>query len=155
MHYRLKQITIASMTDMEKFMDRVSPEPNSGCWLWVGTEGAGGYGSFYSDKGIVRAHRWSFVTFNGKLRKGKLVCHRCDTPACVNPKHLFAGTHKDNAADCVAKGRLRIVRRPKKALIVNEDGFLPVLTCPYCSRSWHPQKETLPAFCIKCQRRFL
>lgn len=54
---------------------------------------------------IYRAHRYSWLIHYGPVPLGKMVLHRCDTPTCVNPKHLFIGTAKENKTDCVDKGR--------------------------------------------------
>lgn len=81
------------------------------CWLWTGRKHRQGYGFVWrSDlKRQVLAHREAWRLTNGDA--GSLhVLHRCDVPACVNPSHLFVGTHADNMRDCVAKGRHKIPR---------------------------------------------
>lgn len=78
----------------------------TGCLLWVGClhEAARPYGKFGRGK-ERRAHRIAWTLKNGPIKKGLHVLHRCDTPQCVNVKHLFLGTHQQNMADRKAKGR--------------------------------------------------
>ncbi len=87
----------------ERFWVKVTR--TTGCWEWQGTIGSKGYGFFKLNRKNQYAHRISYELAYGPIPKGKLVCHRCDNPRCVKPKHLFLGTHKDNLQDMVNKGR--------------------------------------------------
>ena len=73
-----------------------------GCWLWRGAITAGGYGIYRR----VLAHRYSYRLCKGPI-DGVVVRHACDTPLCVRPTHLRGGSHRDNIADKMAKGRAR------------------------------------------------
>lgn len=91
----------------ERFWSRV--DKSGSCWIWTGGLSEDGYGLFSiwidSKDKKIRAHRASYMLNIGDIPDGMLVLHECDNPPCVNPNHLFLGTHKDNSDDKVAKGR--------------------------------------------------
>lgn len=91
----------------QRMQDHTVPEPMSGCWLWTGHSVRAGYGHIKVSGKMLYAHRVSWEMAHGAIPTGMCVCHRCDTPACVNPDHLFLGTHLDNARDKVSKKRQR------------------------------------------------
>lgn len=86
---------------------KITFEPNSGCWLWLGAVNASGHGRCTATSLNERyAHRVAWIETNGSIPDGLHVCHACDVPFCVNPEHLFLGTPADNMQDCVRKGRI-------------------------------------------------
>lgn len=91
----------------ERFWDRADQRDSDGCWPWTGNRNEAGYGRFgvSRERGEVLAHRLSWELTYGAIPEGLFVCHRCDHPECVRPDHLFLGTHQDNMADTVTKGR--------------------------------------------------
>jgi hypothetical protein len=90
----------------DKFWERIEKLANeSGCWLWTGNLDSYGYGRFGKRKAIHKAHRISYVMHKGEIPTGMCVLHHCDTPSCVNPDHLYAGTHTDNNKDKVQRNR--------------------------------------------------
>ena len=97
---------VSTQTPKQRFENKYLINETTDCWEWQHATNNIGYGMFRFDKNTMRtAHRVSYELFNGPIPAGMCVCHKCDNPICVNPKHLWAGTLKDNAQDMVAKGR--------------------------------------------------
>jgi hypothetical protein len=93
-------------TALERFMGFVSPEPNSGCWLWLGAGDRNGYGMFSTGvrAEFCYAHRASYELFCGPIPEGHEIDHLCRVPCCVNPHHLEAVTRAENLRRSIGTG---------------------------------------------------
>ena len=84
----------------ERFLDKISPEPNSGCWLWDASLDGKGYGQFMTSQNgkpkLLRAHRVSYEMHKGPIPEGLDLDHLCRVPSCVNPDHLEPVTRSEN-----------------------------------------------------------
>lgn len=92
-----------------RLLSKCELDPKTGCWMWTAGKTTNGYGSFMVNlngkQKFYRAHRASYELHKGDIPQGMFVCHKCDTPLCINPDHLFLGTPLDNVRDMDAKGR--------------------------------------------------
>lgn len=78
----------------------------TGCWIWTGKLHKEGYGVVCDESNKpMLAHRASWMLFRSDIPDGMIVCHKCDTPSCINPSHLFLGTDADNNKDMMSKKR--------------------------------------------------
>ena len=89
---------------LEYFMPGGPPE--SGCWDWTGCCNEHGYGIVSIKGRMVRAHHVSYRVHVGLIPSGAELLHSCDRPVCIHPRHLSPGTHAENMADSVVKGRM-------------------------------------------------
>ena len=87
------------------FWKHVDKSGHNGCWNWTGFIDRDGYGTYWWEGRPQGAHRLSYIFTHGSISPGQCVCHHCDNPPCVNPDHLWLGTHQDNIADKISKGR--------------------------------------------------
>jgi hypothetical protein len=103
------------------------------CWIWIGAKKRNGYGKFsMQGKKWLIASRASYEIFKGKIAEGMFICHLCDIPSCVNPEHLWAGTHVENTMDMVDKGRQSSKLSPLDVLKIRrlwEQGFSNASLC--------------------------
>jgi len=116
----VKRLSKHTDTLAERFERYVERDPSSGCGLWSGCSSGSwgtGYGTITFRGRVYKAHRLSLMLAGRDLATDQLACHSCDTPLCVNPSHLWVGTHADNMADMVSKGRHRAGMVPRGSAV--------------------------------------
>lgn len=130
-----------------RFWSKVDQSGGSdACWPWLRGRTVGGYGIFTFRNRRLIAHRQAYELFHhGSVEIGMFVCHKCDNPPCCNPRHLFAGTARDNAEDMVRKGRgtRGLPRDPRGRIIPgalekHRASLRPRPVCSYCAVSGKP-----------------
>jgi HNH endonuclease len=143
---------------LQRFWDKVTYEPMSGCWLWTGSKSTR-YGTIHARRGdgsktMLYAHRVSYAIHNNDLKKDNYVLHKCDNTYCCNPSHLMQGTQTDNMRDAAAKGRTnnRWMRathclrghefNEKNTLYKRIDENRVHRVCRICAREWAASKRS-------------
>ena len=91
------------VTELDRFEAKV--HKSGDCHEWTASFGNSGYGQFYFNCQKFSAHRKAYELYHGAIPEGMFVLHKCDNKKCVNPDHLFLGTHKENMQDKTVKGR--------------------------------------------------
>jgi hypothetical protein len=120
--YLASRATKPVRTLAERFWKKV--EKTDGCWTWTGGKDVNGYGRMSQGRRGLRpvlVHRVSWELHHGPIEEGLGVLHRCDTPACVRPDHLFLGSQADNMKDCASKGRNARGERSASAKLTEAD----------------------------------
>jgi len=105
---------------IEVRLSNFSVDEDTGCWLWNGTIATNGYGYLRINKHNEFAHRASYAHHNGvEIPEGLMVCHTCNVRRCINPEHLYLGTHNDNMRDMAQSNVMKGEDNPK-ALLTKE-----------------------------------
>lgn len=95
----------ADIALLRRFWSKVDIRGEDDCWEWQAYRKPTGYGQFTLRKGVFITASRASLAMTAPLGPGVHACHHCDNPPCVNPRHLFPGTGRDNALDCSRKGR--------------------------------------------------
>ncbi len=118
----LPERTRTAHMDISDRMEFLSePVTESGCRIWTGTINAAGYGTISFKNKPNLAHRLSYELTYGEIPEGMKACHKCDTPSCINPNHLFLGTQRENLEDMARKKRGAVGNDYNRSILTDED----------------------------------
>ena len=136
----------------QRFWEKVNKSAPNGCWEWTASLNQRGYGMFANCKDGQLAHRISLI-WSGKDLTGKMACHHCDNPKCVNPSHLFVGDAKSNMLDKVNKNRhhnIKIRRFTKEEIeSIRNSRFWTRETYSSLGRKYHVNATTIRDIVLK------
>lgn len=104
------------MTTLSDLIARL--EGHSGCWIWPRKKDKNGRGRIWIGGKLTLAHRAVWEHFNDAVPVGKMLCHTCDNPSCVNPRHLYVGTHADNMRDMKERRRYFAAKEPTRFAVL-------------------------------------
>lgn len=107
--------------DETRFWSKVDKRGTEGCWVWNAALDGGGYGHFRIGGKSFRAHVMTLEASTGGHPSGMFACHHCDNPKCVNPAHLYWGTHQENMDDAVERKRTTWGGRNANAKVTEAD----------------------------------
>lgn len=104
-------------------LSNIEVNPKTGCWIWKRGTNVNGYGVTTANGKRCLTHRAAYGVFVGPIPEGVHVLHRCDVASCINPEHLFLGTHTVNMQDMSRKGRHVGARKlePSQILEIRQD----------------------------------
>ena len=106
------------MCEIDRFFEKVRVDPITKCWIWQASLDSKGYGRFWYDGRLYKAHRWAYDTFCKRLESLEIfVRHTCNNKICCNPKHLIHGTQSDNEIDKIKDNITKCAKLSKKDVL--------------------------------------
>lgn len=126
-------IVTGPKTVADRLEAHIARVPIAGCWIWIGALGPKGYGSINFEGAMRSAHRVAYRVWVGPIPEGLDVLHRCDVRPCINPAHLYAGSHAQNMRDMADRMRSMYGERHRDA-ILTEQQVLAIRSSPMGAR---------------------